>query len=75
MHGTPYLISPFSAAYAPVLAQADVGTSIYGFVPVTVIHPSSTGPTSFNLNDTITGYLAKDDVFNRGFLQGMGDSN
>ncbi len=75
VHGTPYLISPFSAAYTSLLAKADVGTSIYGFVPVTVIHSSPTGPSRLTLNKTITGYLANVDAFNKGFLQGMGDSN
>ncbi|OJJ54210.1 hypothetical protein ASPSYDRAFT_1162271 [Aspergillus sydowii CBS 593.65] len=71
VHGTPYLISPFSAAYTSLLAKADVGTSIYGFVPVTVIHSSPTGPSRLTLNKTITGYLANVDAFNKGFLQGV----
>lgn len=69
VNGVYYFVDPEPVGVLPS-SSGLYHHSNFGFVPVTVFEAIDNRFDESTFNDTIKAWLAQDDVFNKGFLQG-----
>ncbi|KAF5533876.1 glutamyl-tRNA(Gln) amidotransferase subunit A [Fusarium phyllophilum] len=69
VNGVYYFVHPEQVAVLPLSSSHNHGH--VGFIPVTIFEATDNRFDESALNDTIKAWLAEDDVFNEGFLQGI----
>ena len=76
LNGIPYYVPPASIGKLGIdQSLSNAAVSIGGLLPLTVIKTNGTSYQSSDLHNTVNSFLANDDVFQTGFLDGKISEN
>ena len=70
INNVPYYVHPESTGELSDCSGSKNAESTLGFVPTTIVDLEGQAVSKHTLSTAIDAYLARDDVFNTGFLEG-----